>query len=90
MVNLQLPLRHIFQVDETSAAIFLDGPFLNIFGKACSTAEATELLLRWVGKPVGRDLAAIGGGDAKSFKLNAQFPNVTRGSRRMIITIFIF
>src|ERR1039458_1386651 len=90
MVNLQICLVHRFQIDETPAAIFFDQLFFDFFGPTGAPAEAMELLLRRVGEPVGGDFAAIGGGNMKGFELNAQFPNVTRGSRGVIVTVFIF
>jgi len=38
--------------------------------------ESPELFPGRAGKPAGGALAAIGGGDAKSFELNAELPDI--------------
>jgi hypothetical protein len=88
MVNLQIGLVHFFQVDEALAAIFLNELIFDLLGKTGAAAKPSELLLLRIGKPVGRNLPAIGRFDPKGLELNAQFPNIPCRSRRMIVTIF--
>jgi len=87
---LQIARFHLFQVYETTTTIFLNQLLFNFFGKTRASAESPKLLFGGIGKTIRCDFAAIGRRDSERLKLNAQFANIPRGPRRMIIAVFVF
>ena len=84
-----MPELRAAQIYETLAAILRNELIFDLLGKTGAPAEPAELLLGRVSKPVGGDLATIGGSDAKGFELNAEFPDIPRRPWRMIIAVFV-
>lgn len=90
MVDLQIALRHFFEIDETTAAIFCGECVFDDFGKAGAPFESSKFSDLKTPKAISRDLASITARNAEGFDGDAALPNIACRAGRVIVAVAVF